>query len=137
MLIPTVPVKEFKKFGFKKCVGEYGKSECYYLCVARGTKMLFVSNKYFDVNAWRDDDPRIHKKPNCRYRDKRTYLDIIYELIKAGMLKSKFDKYAAQIRSLPEPSANTNDPNAVTTPLPQQTQEPQATPEMPVASGRK
>lgn len=25
MLIPTVPVKEFKKFGFKKCVGEYGK----------------------------------------------------------------------------------------------------------------
>lgn len=61
MLIPTVPVKEFKKFGFKKCVGEYGKSECYYLCVARGTKMLFVSNKYFDVNAWRDDDPRIHK----------------------------------------------------------------------------
>ena len=76
MLIPTVPVKEFKKFGFKKCVGEYGKSECYYLCVARGTKMLFVSNK----------------KPNCRYRDKRTYLDIIYELIKAGMLKSKFDK---------------------------------------------
>ena len=92
MLIPTVPVKEFKKFGFKKCVGEYGKSECYYLCVARGTKMLFVSNKYFDVNAWRDDDPRIHKKPNCRYRDKRTYLDIIYELIKSGMLKSKFDK---------------------------------------------
>ena len=36
-------------------------------------------------------------------------------------LKSKFDKYAAQIRSLPEPSANTNDPNAVTTPLPADT----------------
>lgn len=92
MLIPTVPVKEFKKFGFKKCVGEYGKAECYYLCVARGTKMLFVSNSCFDVNNWKDDDPRIHKKPNCRYRDKRTYLDIVYELIKADMLKSKFDK---------------------------------------------
>lgn len=92
MLIPTVPAKEFEKFGFKKCVGEYGKSECYYICVARGIKMLFVSNKYFDVNDWRDDDKRIHKRPNCRYRDKRTYLDIIYELIKADMLKSKFDK---------------------------------------------
>ena len=89
MLIPTVPAKEF---GFKKCVGEYGKSECYYLCISRGIKMLFVSNSCFDVNNWKDDDPRIHKKPNCRYRDKRTYLDIIYELIKAGMLKSKFDK---------------------------------------------
>lgn len=92
MLMPTVPAKEFERFGFKKCVGEYGKSECYYLCVARGTKMLFVSNSCFDVNNWKDDDPRIHKKPNCRYRDKRTYLDIIYELIKADMLKSKFNK---------------------------------------------
>lgn len=54
--------------------------------------MLFVSNEYFDVNNWKDDDPRIHKKPNCKYRDKRTYLDIIYELIKADMLKSEFDK---------------------------------------------
>lgn len=92
MLIPTVPAKEFEKFGFKKCAGEYRKSECYYLCVSRGIKMLFVSNKYFDVNDWMDDDPRIHKKPNCKYRDKRTYLDIIYELIKADMLKSTFDK---------------------------------------------
>ena len=96
MLIPTVPAKEFKKFGFKKCAGEYGKSECYYLCVSRGIKMLFVSNEYFDVNSWKDDDPRIHKKPNCKYRDKRTYLDLIYELIKAEMLKSKFDKEDAK-----------------------------------------
>ena len=92
MLQPKVKAKEFTKYGFKRCRDIPVTSECYYLCVARGTKMLFVSNKYFDVNAWRDDDPRIHKKPNCRYRDKRTYLDIIYELIKAGMLKSKFDK---------------------------------------------
>lgn len=44
MLIPKVKAKEFEKFGFKKCKGEYGKSGCYYLCVARGVKMLFVSN---------------------------------------------------------------------------------------------
>ena len=50
--------------------------------------MLFVSPAIFDVNEWRDDDTRIHKKANCRYRDNRTYLDIIYDLIKADMLES-------------------------------------------------
>ncbi len=89
MLIPEVKVEEFKKYGFKKCKGEYGKQGCYYLCVARGAKMLFVSGVRFDVNDWRDNDPRIHKDANCRYGDRRTYLDIIYELIKADMLVSK------------------------------------------------
>lgn len=88
MLIPKVKAKEFEKFGFKKCRGECGKNGCYYLCVARGAKMLFVSNVIFGVNDWRDNDPRIHKDANCRYRDYRTYLDIIYELIKAEMLRS-------------------------------------------------
>ena len=88
MLIPSVKTKEFEKFGFKKCKGEHGKSGCYYLCVARGMKMLFVSDVYFGVMNWERDDPRIHKNANCRYRDSRTYLDIIYELIKADMLKS-------------------------------------------------
>ena len=50
--------------------------------------MLFVSSAIFDVNDWINNDPRIHKDANCRYRDRRTYLDIIYELIKADMLKS-------------------------------------------------
>lgn len=92
MLIPTVKAKEFEKFGFKKCKGISSDFECYYLCVARGKKMLFVSNVYFEVNDWRDDDPRIHANPNCRYRNRKTSLDIIYELIKAGMLKSSFEK---------------------------------------------
>lgn len=65
MLIPKVKAKEFEKFGFKKCKGEYGKSGCHYLCVARGSKMLFLSNVIFDVNDWRDNDPRIHKDANC------------------------------------------------------------------------
>lgn len=88
MLIPAVKAKEFEKFGFKKCKGEYGKQGCYYLCVSRGVKMLFVSDVYFGVNDWSDNDPRIHKNANCRYRDNRTCLDIIYELIKADMLRS-------------------------------------------------
>lgn len=50
--------------------------------------MLFVSDVLFDVNDWKDYDNRIHKNANCRYRDNRTYLDIIYELIKADMLES-------------------------------------------------
>ena len=76
MLIPKVKAKEFEKFGFKKCKGEYGKNGCYYLCVSRGCKMLFVSSAIFDVNDWINNDQRIHKDANCRYRDHRTYLDI-------------------------------------------------------------
>lgn len=89
MLIPTVPAKEFEKFGFKKCKGMPRDTECYY--VARGSKMLFVSNVYFVVNDWIKDDPRIHKNVNCRYSDKRDYLNIVYELIKKGVLKSSFE----------------------------------------------
>ena len=53
--------------------------------------MLFVSDVYFDVMDWDKNDPRIHKNANCRYRDNRTALDIIYELIKADMLKSEWE----------------------------------------------
>lgn len=88
MLKPTVDVKEFEKYGFRKCKGEYGKNNCYYLCVARGVKMLFVSPVMFDVMEWKDNDPRIHKRANCRYSDDRTVLDIICELVTAGMVTS-------------------------------------------------
>lgn len=91
MLVPKVKASEFKKFGFKRCKGIPKGSECYYLCIARGCKMLFVSDSYFGVNDWDKNDPRIHKDANCRYRDMRTALDIIYELIKADMLKSDLE----------------------------------------------
>ena len=79
MLIPKVEAKEFEKFGFKKCKGEYGKNGCYYLCAARGVKMLFVSNVIFDVNEWNDNDPRIHKDANCRYLNKkRTNIALVF-----------------------------------------------------------
>ena len=86
MLKPNCEAKEFEKYGFKRCKGTAKESECYYLCVARGCKMLFVSNCCFCVNNWKDNDPRIHKNPNCKYRDRRDSLDIIYDLIKADML---------------------------------------------------
>lgn len=86
MLKPNCEAKEFEKYGFKRCKGIARESDCYYLCVARGCKMLFVSNRLFCVNDWKDDDPRIHENPNCKYRDHRDALDIIYDLIKADML---------------------------------------------------
>ena len=92
MLIPRVKAKEFIKYGFKKCKSIPSDTDCYYLCVAKGRKMLFVSNIFFDVFDWDKDDPRIHKNPNCKYRDKRDYLDIVYELIRNGMLTSIYSK---------------------------------------------
>ena len=91
MLFRFMPNATFKKFGFKRCKGIPKESECYYLCVARGCKMLFVSDVCFAVNDWDKNDPRIHKKANCRYKDTRTALDIVYELIKADMLKSEWE----------------------------------------------
>lgn len=87
MLKPKVDIKEFEKFGFKKCKGTYGENNCYYLCISRGSKMLFVSPKLFTVNTWEDNDTRIHKRPNCRYRDYRTFEDILFDLIKADLLE--------------------------------------------------
>ena len=89
MLIPAVEVREFEKFGFIRCKGIPRNEQCYYLCVARGCKFIFVSPKWFMVEDWRKDDSRIHEKPNCRYRDNRTAIDILYDLIKAGMLKKR------------------------------------------------
>ncbi len=41
------------------------------------------------VEGWRKDDSRIHARPNCKHRDNRTATDILYDLIKAGMLKKR------------------------------------------------
>lgn len=91
MLKPKVKASEFMKYGFKPCKGIPRQLGCYYLCVSRGCKMLFVSDVYFDVLDWNESDPRIHKNANCRYRDVRTVIDIIYELIKADMLQSEWE----------------------------------------------
>ena len=61
MLKPKVKACEFAKYGFKRCKGIPKQAECYYLCVSRGCKMLFVSDIYFDMMDWNEDDPRIHK----------------------------------------------------------------------------
>ena len=89
MLIPSVDMKEFEKFGFKPYRGIPRDLQCYYLCVARGIKFVFVNPKCFRIEDWRKDDSRIHARPNCKYRDNRAAIDILYDLIKAGMLKKE------------------------------------------------
>ena len=91
MLRPTVKAAEFEKYGFKRCKGIY--KDCFYLCVARGSKMLFVSDVCFDVFEWDAVDPRIHKNANHN-KDKRDWMDIIYDLIKANLLESEFKSFA-------------------------------------------
>lgn len=88
MLVPTVDMKEFEKVGFKKCKKPYEK--IYYLCVARGVKMIFLSPVMVDIIEWKDDDPRIHKKANCRYKDRRTALEIVVEMALKDMITCNY-----------------------------------------------
>lgn len=88
MIKPTKPIETYKDYGFKKCKGEYGKNGCYYLCVARGCKMIFLSKECVSILDWEDKDPRIHTKPNCRYSDQRTALDIVVELAIYGLVST-------------------------------------------------
>lgn len=91
MLIPKVKAKQFEDYGFKRCKKPY--DGLYYLCVSRGCKVLFISNSFFGIFDWTQDDPRIHKNANCKYRDKRDWLDITYDLIKAGLLESEYEHF--------------------------------------------
>lgn len=56
MLKPKADVKKIEEYDFKPCKGTTKESQCYYLCVSRDCKMLFVSPAIFDVNEWRDDE---------------------------------------------------------------------------------
>ena len=50
---------------------------------------MFVSPKCFMIEDWRKDDSRIHSNPNCKFRDSRADIDILYDLIKADMLRKR------------------------------------------------
>ncbi len=90
MLIPIVDMEEFEKVGFKKMKKPYDC--CYYLCVAKGIQMIFLSPVMIDIIKWDETDPRIHKKANCKYRDKRTALEIMCKLIQNNMVSCSYLK---------------------------------------------
>ena len=52
--------------------------------------MIFLSKEKIDIIDWSDSDPRIHKRPNCRYRDTRTALDIVTSLAINGMIMTEY-----------------------------------------------
>lgn len=92
MLKPKKSMEEFEKsFGFRKCKG-CKELDLYYLCIARDSKVIFVSPTMIDIQKWEHDDPRIHSVPNCNYRDNRISIDILYLLIKADMLKGDWEE---------------------------------------------
>ena len=54
--------------------------------------MIFLSRVMINIIKWDEKDPRIHKNANCRYRDKRTALEIMCELIKNNMVTCDYLK---------------------------------------------
>lgn len=52
--------------------------------------MIFLSKECVSILDWEDKDPRIHTKPNCRYSDQRTALDIVVELAIYGLVSTKY-----------------------------------------------
>jgi hypothetical protein len=93
MLVPLKVLKENpQQYGFKRCKKPY--DNCWYKCFARGVKMMFLSKYMIDIIDWKDDDPRIHSKANCAYRDTRTAEDYLCELIQLGVVDTHYGKRA-------------------------------------------
>ena len=80
--------KILEKLGYKKCKGSYGKAGLYYKCLSHGAKIIFLGYDLY-VTDWNDTDPRIHTKPNCKYKYQNDFYDEIYMLIQAGIVKSR------------------------------------------------
>ena len=88
MIVPLKSMEEFEKIGFKKCKKPY--NECYYLCFSRGIQYIFVSSVMVSIVKWTDDDPRLHKNVNCKWRDNRTALEFLCELVKNGYVDCSY-----------------------------------------------
>lgn len=63
----NLDMKVLKEYGFKKCKGSR-QLDIYYMCISRGVEFIFISPVYFTIDKWREDDPRIHKRPNIPFR---------------------------------------------------------------------
>lgn len=85
--------KSLKKYGFKKVKGAR-ELDIYYMCISRGSDFIFISPLHFEIEEWKDNDPRIHKNPNVPfgYKSYIGALDIVYKLIIDGVLYSRYYK---------------------------------------------
>ena len=89
MLVPLKTlIDNPEEYGFRRCKQPY--YNCWYRCFARGIKMMFLSRYMIDIIDWKDDDPRIHKRANCAYRDIRTAENYLCELIQQGLVDTHY-----------------------------------------------
>lgn len=82
----NVTPEQLAKYGFKKCKKPY--DALYYLCIAYACKVIFIGNGIF-IQDWEENDPRIHTRPNCVYRSRKTDIDVIFDLITDGLVEKK------------------------------------------------
>ena len=93
MIVPNIPIDGFcERYGFKYCAGQY--KDNVYLCVARGVDIIVVSEYSLQILPWRDNDPRLTMPVNCDFEDKRTALDIFYQLVKDDAVKGSWEQEA-------------------------------------------
>lgn len=93
MLVPLrTLIENPEHYGFKQCKKPY--YNCWYRCFARGVKMMFLSKCMIDIIEWKDDDPRVHRRANCLYRDTRTAEDYLCELIQQGLVDTHYGRKA-------------------------------------------
>lgn len=79
-----IELEELEKYGFKKQPRPYPG---YYRCIAIGPEIIFITGvREIIVEKWEENDWRIHKNPNCKYRSNETSIDILYDLITAGIV---------------------------------------------------
>ncbi|GHU42306.1 hypothetical protein FACS1894111_06030 [Clostridia bacterium] len=81
--------KELRELGYKKCKGEYGKAGLYYKCFSVGVQVMFMGDGIY-IMDWKSDDPRIHKRANCRYSEKISVYGELFELINLGYVERYF-----------------------------------------------
>lgn len=82
----TVTEKQLSEFGFKRCKKPYG--QLYYLCLSHGSNVIFIGNGIY-IYDWNEDDPRIHKNANCKYRCRDIYMDVLYDMTMQGLIEKR------------------------------------------------
>lgn len=94
-----ITIDDLKPYGFHS-IKQKGFTR-WYRCVPVGSKLIMVSvadktttsdlsriiTGEILIDHWYSNDPRIHKIPKCRYSDKRDVYEVLYDLIKDGLIE--------------------------------------------------
>lgn len=83
-----VDLKELEKFEFRKQPNGY---KGYYRCISRGVQIIMIladeAGRKIMVDEWHDNDPRAHKHPKCKYKSNIQTMDVLFDLIQAGLVE--------------------------------------------------